>query len=83
MIEIAGSPFTIFDDPADVSRMQSAVNSAWSVLHGEVPDALQYREAQRLTFIVVSLAMSILDDKELVLRAVERFRRPSKSRSLL
>lgn len=62
-----------------MARAQGALDKAWEVVKGEVPEADHERERVRLAYIVASFALIALDDEDLASRAIARFcQRPRK-----
>lgn len=68
-------PFSSLKDPADVARAHGALERAWkqiAALYPEPVDAAAQRE--RLAYIVASYALIAATERELVDRAIARFR---------
>jgi len=66
-------PFSSFTDPADLARVQGALDAAWERIRPFVDEADQERERVRLAYIVAAYALAAFDEEDLAERAWKRF----------
>lgn len=78
-------PFRSLTDPVDLARAFAAVQEAWAEIRSSSHDRMgtEEQERERLKFIVASLVPMVLDEQELVARAVEQFTRTVRTSSVL
>ena len=67
-------PFSTLADPVDFARAEGALDAAWRKIEPEIT-AIEREEARaHLARLVANYAMVALDEEDLAIRALERFK---------
>lgn len=67
-------PFSSLTDPIDLPRAEAALEKAWAELKPSLSAGSNELERNNLAYIVASLVPLALDEDDLALRAMDRFR---------
>lgn len=67
-------PFSSLVDPADLARAYAAMEAAWNEVAESIPEDRRKEERTRLAYLIASLATLALDEEDLKINALLRFR---------
>jgi len=70
-------PFSSLRDPVELARAQCALDAAWTCVKIELDPSQHDRERNRLAYIVAAFSTAAISEKDLIDRAIQRFREKS------
>lgn len=73
-------PFSSFSGLADIARCRAVLERAWPIVEPEIAEADRDLQKTRLAYIIAAFVQVADEDDDLIRRAVERFRNPSRGR---